>query len=144
MADATLTINQYSWNKITVDEMRVTAQGWPEYPRLIIPVSVGINPIEDMGGKTKRHFVILDAQCSLFVEDHAPKLADANSGFNRCEVSCPRVTTQFHLEFPLSVYQVKKIEEKRKGNITFRLDFYFRIGLYNPLDATAEGKRSTE
>ncbi|MFQ6087542.1 MAG: hypothetical protein ACE5K0_01390 [Candidatus Methanofastidiosia archaeon] len=132
MTEYSFKIRNYSDCKIRVEETKIRAEGGPEYPRLIIPVRLDLNPIKGQQGKEQR-FVILNVQGSLFLQDHTFKIADAIPNFNFYKVSYPPVSITYTIEFPLDSYRIKKIEEKRKGNMKLKLDLRFLFGLYKSM-----------
>lgn len=63
----------------------------------------------------KSTFLILNAQCSLFLHNHPSKAADVIVSFNPCKVSHQN-NFRFNFVFPFDNYRIRKIEEKRKGD----------------------------
>lgn len=143
MPETNLTIRSYSGGKIRVESTEIRAEGGPEYPRLVIPIRLDLNPVKGYQ-ETEQRFVILDVQCSLFLQDHPFKIADAIASLYPYKVSYPNTSNTYTIEFPMDLYRIGKIEEKRRGNIKLRLDFRFLIGLYKPFIIQSEEKQDTK
>ena len=143
MPETSLTIRSYSGSKIRVESTEIKAEGGPEYPRLVMPIGLDLNPVKGYQ-ETEQRFVMLDVQCSLFLQDHPFKIADAIASLYPYKVSNPNNSITYAIEFPMDLYRIGKIEEKRRGNIKLRLDFRFLIGLYKPLIIQSEEKQDTK
>lgn len=132
MAEASFYLVGHSGNnRIRVEPTSISAQGGPEYPRLIVPAGLDLNPIVDHE-RRGRQFTIFDLQCGLFVHERF-KISDAISNFRPYRLYSANVSTSCSLEFPLDAYRIQKIEEKRKGDLKIRLDLLFIVALYEPL-----------
>lgn len=132
MADIHLTINGDSNNKISIDPTKIRAEGGPDYPRLILPLQLSLRPISNFRDQNKP-FVIWDIKSKLFIEGNPQKISDALSAITNFRI-LNSYTSHYDLEFPIDVYRVKKIEDRRRGSdLKLRLDLYFVVGIYEPL-----------
>jgi hypothetical protein len=112
--------------KIRVDPTEVNGTGGPDYPRLVIPLKLDLNPLRD----DKQRYIILSAQCSLILSEGGVKIADAVVGFDPHMFTFQGDTCIYNLEFPLDHYRISRIEDKRKGDLGLTLDARFLIALY--------------
>ncbi len=144
MSEADLIMRGCGGNKIRVEPTEIRAEGGPEYPRLIVFAKLDLNPIRGWQAG-EQHFVILNFQCGLFLQGHQFKIADAISNFAPSKVLSSNTSSSYNIEFPLDLYRIVKIEEKRRGDLRLRLDLRFLIGLYEPLVVqSGEKQRPTD
>ena len=130
MPETDLTISGCGGSKIWVDTPKITADGGSAYPRLIIPATLYLNPIRK---EQAEYFVISFDKCNLFLQDNSCKITDGKSNFNPYPVHS-LVSIPCTIEFTFDMNKIKELEKYRKGDIRFRLDFYFDASLYKILD----------
>jgi len=129
MTEGTLQIGSWSGNKIFIDTAKISANSGLEYPRLIIPVRLELNPIKESSARVT-NFIILNTEAELFLEDKHLKISDSISGSYPYKVIAERLNTTYNLEFPLNYKRISKIENERNDNLTFQLNLHFTIGIY--------------
>lgn len=66
MAEASLTIRDYSLGKIQAQPTEIRAEGGPEYPRLIIPARLELVSVKPPY-RAEPFFVILNVQYCLYI-----------------------------------------------------------------------------
>ncbi|HJH27191.1 MAG TPA: hypothetical protein C5S37_10620 [Methanophagales archaeon] len=109
-----------SWSTrsdISLEVDRISGVGGPEYPQLHIPVEFTLRPSEKKG-KIKA-YSLLWLRSSLHIEN-----IKIGEGFSEpiAEYSWPHLSPrQISIEIPLDHYRIEKIEERRQGDIQFRL-----------------------
>ena len=129
MPTETLRIRSSNNNKIFIDPTNITANGGLGYSRLIIPVRLDLNPLEESNKKIC-NYVILNVQCGLYFEENNLKISDSASGSFPYTVEHSHIDTTYNLEFPLDYNRIAKIEKKRNNNLKLQLNLRFIIGLY--------------
>ncbi len=129
MTEGTLQIGSWSGNKIFIDSAKISANIGLEYPRLIIPVRLELNPIKESSARVT-NFIILNTEAELFLEDKHLKISDSVSGSYSYKVIAERLNTTYNLEFPLDYKRISKIEAERIDNLTLQLNLHFTIGIY--------------
>ena len=108
-----------SWgtqSQIALEENTITGEGGPEYPRLIIPIKFVLVPDTKYG----RTCTLLWLKIGLILNHKI--IAESNTGplaEYSWETPSPR---QIRIEIPIDFYRLGRIEEKRNGDIEFRLD----------------------
>jgi len=96
---------------------RISGFGGPEYPQLHIPIEFTLRPAEDRG--EIKAYSLLWLRSSLHIEN-----VKIGEGFPEpiAEYSWPYLSPrQISIEIPLDHYRIEKIEERRQGDIQFRL-----------------------
>lgn len=129
MTEGTLKIGSWSGNKIFIDTGKISANSGLEYPRIIIPVRLELNPIKESSARVT-NFIILNTKAELFLEDKHLKISDSISGSYPYKVIAERLNTTYNLEFPLNYKRISKIENERNDNLTLQLNLHFTIGIY--------------
>lgn len=129
MTEGTLQIGSWSGNKIFIDTGKISANSGLEYPRIIIPVRLELNPIKESSTRVT-NFIILNTKAELFLEDKHLKISDSISGSYPYKVIAERLNTTYNLEFPLNYKRISKIENERNDNLTLQLNLHFTIGIY--------------
>jgi len=129
MAEGTLQIGSWSGNKISIDPSKIYANAGLEYPRLIIPVRLDLNPIKESNARVT-NYIILDTKAELFLADKNLKISDSISGSYPYKVFAERLNATYNLEFPLNNKGISKIEGYRRDNLALQLNLKFSIGLY--------------
>ncbi len=118
MPKANFSISGWSTQSdISLEVDKMSGVGGPEYPRLIIPVEFTLRPSED-SGKIKT-YSLLWLQSGLHMEN-----IKIGEGFSEpiAEYSWPHLSArQIIIEIPLDLYRIEKMEERRQGDIQFRL-----------------------
>jgi len=137
MPETSLSIESRGIGTLKIEPIDVRGNGGPEYPIVILPITLRLNPLDHRTGE--QHFVILNIQCSLFLQGYPHKIADATSNFDPKVVKYSDTQTGHDIEFPLDIYRIEKIEEKRKDDLRIILKFRFRIGMLIPLIVNSEG-----
>jgi hypothetical protein len=102
---------------ISLEVDRISGVGGPEYPQLHIPIEFTLIPSEKKG-KIKA-YSLLWLRSSLHIEN-----VKIGEGFPEpiAEYSWPYLSPrQISIEIPLDHYRIEKIEERRQGDIHFRL-----------------------
>lgn len=106
-----------SGDNISLEVDKIGGTGGPEYPRLSIPLEFTLRPQESK--EEIRTYSLLWLKSSLFFLN--AKIGEGISDFI-FEYSWPGAgSRQIFIEIPLDSYRIEKIEEKRKGDIEFRL-----------------------
>jgi hypothetical protein len=129
MAEGTLQIRSWSGNQISIDPAKISANGGLEYPRLIIPVKLDLNPIKESDARVN-NYIILDTKAELFLTEKKLKISDSISGSYPYKVFAERLTATYSLEFPLNHRIISKMEEYRGDNLTLQINLRFTIGIY--------------
>ena len=129
MAEGTLQIRSWNGNQIFIDPANISANSGLEYPRIIIPIRLELNPIKESSARVT-NFIILNTTAELFLEDKHLKISDSAFGSYPYKVFTERLNTTYSLEFPLNYKRISKIEENRRDNLTLQLNLHFTIGLY--------------
>jgi len=129
MPTETLLMRGWSGNKISIDPANISANSGLEYPRLIIPIKLDLNPVKESNTK-ELNFVILNVQSELYLEDKDLKISDSVSGSFPHNVIGPNFGRTYNLEFPLDYKRISKIEEKRRNNLKIKLALHFTIGFH--------------
>jgi hypothetical protein len=102
---------------ISVEEVKISGRGGPEFPCLSIPVDIILRPLE-REPKIKA-CTILWIKSNLQIGDK--KIGEGISEPME-EYSWPDPSPRnFLIEIPLDLYRIEKIEEQRNGDIQFRL-----------------------
>ena len=136
MAEETLQIGSWGGNKVSIDPAKISANAGLEYPRLIIPVRLDLNPIKESNARST-NYIILDTKAELFLADKNLKISDSISGSYPYKVFTERLNITYNLEFILNYKSISKIEEYRSDNLALQLNLKFAIALYeqNFIDA---------
>lgn len=129
MLHETLSIGASHNNKISIEETKITANYGLEYPRLIIPVRLDLNPLDQVD-EARSNFVIQSVHAGLCLKKNNAKISDSIAGSFPYTVSSPNQYITYSLEFPLDNKQIAKIEEERRGNIELIVTLRLLLGFY--------------
>jgi len=99
--------------EISLEVDRILGIGGPVYPRLTIPLEFTLRP------SSEKTFTLLWLKTGLYLEDNkiGECVSDPLSMYSWPHLS-PHNTT---IEIPLDLYRIEKIEERRRGDINFKL-----------------------
>ncbi|GEM_PF-990132 len=115
--------------KIFWEVVQINGKGGPEYPCLSIPVEFTLIPSEDNG--KIRAYSLLWLKSSLHIGNI--KIGEGISE-SIVEYSWPQYRSRYILiEIPLDIYRIEKIEERRQGDIQFRLSGSALIAKHPPV-----------
>lgn len=129
MPQEILQIGSWSGNQISLDPAKISASSGLEYPRLIIPVRLDLNPIKESSTRIL-NYTIFCTNAELFLEPKHLKISDLIAGSYPYKVIAERLYTIYNLEFPLTYKRISKIETERIDNLTLQLIFHFTIGIF--------------
>ena len=130
MAVENLIVRQWTAGKIYVDPATISANMGLEYPRLIIPVKLTLNPVRQRNTVVLT-FSIINTRAELFLADNPSlKISDSVSGSFPHNVILEGGEAVYSLEFPLNYKQVSKIETYRRDNLKLLLKLCFTNRVY--------------
>lgn len=125
----------YPGSTVEVITTEISADGGPDYPRLLVPVELNLTPYEVRGGE-KRYF---DVQRPL------RKIANVAPVFVLQLVREPSRTWRWPLEFSLDIYRINRLEQERSGSdVNFDLRLTFLICEYTPTPIQGQEIRGRE
>lgn len=126
-------------SQIELEENAITGEGGPDYPRLVIPIKFTLVPDSD-NGKT---YTLLWLKVNLIL--NYKKIAESNAE-PLAEYSWKTASSRvLRIEIPIDFYRLSRIEEKRIGDIEFRLDGSALIAEHKEMENEAsDGNRSLE
>jgi len=134
MAETSFHLNN-EYNKCIIDSTEIISLGGPENPKLQVPMNLDLSP-----GKQKQQ---INSYILLSVEGKLKPFgnnAEISSG-----VSFPyykvfsKYTYKMNIEFPLTPYQIMKLEEKRVDSFKASINLTFRVAIFEDLDLTSTG-----
>ena len=103
-------------SQIALEENAITGEGGPDYPRLVIPIKFTLVPDPEHG----KAYTLLWLKVNLILNHK--KIAESNAE-PLAEYSWRTASSrQLRIEVPVDFYRLSRIEEKRIGDIEFRLD----------------------
>lgn len=114
-----------------IDSTAVRGDGGVEYPRLIVPIKLKVLPLKDPG-RGGQDLLLLNFNAQLFVEGRNSKIADSTQKSFQVLVEGYELEPRLDLEFVLDRFRVERIEQLRKKDISFRLDFQLAFGTFGP------------
>ena len=129
-----------SWStrtNISLEVDRISGVGGSEYPQLHIPIEFTLRPKEDRG--EIKAYSLLWLRSSLHIEN-----VKIGEGFSEpiAEYSwSPFNSRQIPIEIPLDHYRIEKIEERRQGDIQFRLSGSALIAEHPPIAKAGPNER---
>ncbi len=130
-------IRHYTGNEIQVEILEIGGKGDYIYPILIIPVKFTIIP-ESLGEKLG--LILFYFRCELFLEKDAHRIAETICFLN--EITQFKRTKNINIEFPLDPFRIKRIEEKRIGDLSIKLHFKLYYGITRPVLLQINGTQS--
>ena len=142
MPETSISFSSRTVGTIKVESTDITAEGYPGYPRLIIPVHIKLNLDYDYQGVEKR-YTVLKIQSTIVLSKFNTKIADSLFIFTPYVVNSDGCSIQHRIEFPLNFPQVRRIEEERQEELGLRLGFYILIVYSSPLSIIVKGKNET-
>lgn len=131
IGSASFNFQGYNVAAAEIDPSAVSADGGPEYPRLIIPVRFKLHRPKDVHG-SDQDLLFSDLKAHLFIDGRNSKIADATDRpINKLlRVPGPCDLTSTVVEFPLDSYRVEKIEQLRKADLNLRLDLFLSFATF--------------
>jgi hypothetical protein len=130
MNTQTLQIGSWAGNKAVIEPNRIYADAGLDYPRIIIPVKLLLNPIKDYENKLY-NFTILNVQASLHLDKNSTKISDSVSDVFAYNVLAANSEFFYNLEFPLDQKRIIKIEENRRTNLSLQMNVHFLIAVFD-------------
>lgn len=116
---------------IEMESTRLRAEGKSEYPRLIFPCQLTLDPVPSPTKDQPRCFFLLGGQGFLSLSGHPDKIADSLNNLTPVRIGYGGYPVQHGLEFPLDHKRIRLIEEMRTGDITFTLSLRYDVGFYD-------------
>jgi len=120
---------------IQIDPSRISAEGGPDYPLLVVPLDNDLHPLGPADG-SGMPYTILNASCELYVADQTHRLSEATAvTWAPQRVTRVNTAAQYTFEFPLDERRIHRIEELRDGgDLRLKLEVCFTL-LLHPLVA---------
>lgn len=128
MSETTFTISNNAGNSVQPEIPKIKATGGREYPRLIVPLRLSLSPIK-LSKDEKQYFDLISIHCELFIASSSLKISDAIFDMNPARIN-NRILNSYEIEFPLDAYRVGLLQNKRAGDVHFRIVFSCLVGLY--------------
>ncbi|WXG46943.1 MAG: hypothetical protein WED05_09845 [Candidatus Atabeyarchaeum deiterrae] len=126
MPDIELKIRSRLVGTIHVESTEIRVEDSPEHSKLIVPATLDLSPFD----RGERSFIILRAQCSLFLRESGVRIADSKVSYDPFQVRHPNQLMTYASEFHVDPYALGKIEASRESDLKITLDFHFLVGLY--------------
>jgi len=137
MAETTFSLLGNTQN-VRIDPTDIRGEGKPNYPHLILPVRLSLNPMKRQPNPDQM-FVLLSARSTITLIGQQSPFAEAINLIHQ-KIRYPNAQVVMNASFALDAQRIKSIEEDRKGNLKIHMTLEFHVIPCETLELQKNGK----